>query len=219
MTRTATTAGSKTVTVKKLKAKHFANQAGLDRLQELLVKATSNPNAGQNYAMTIKRAFKSLQECKEPILTQKDALKLKFIGPAMARRICPQSTGVEVATDTSSKPNKSKATAKHKSATKGGTNGNANEENNDQSRNAVASVDSLHRKPPATGLPLVCPRPAIPSASGCNSALEASLAPMAATVKELAYAMAKEEAERLVLPPKGPWKVILLVDIREHKSK
>jgi hypothetical protein len=81
-----TTYRTTTIALAKVKAKHIANQAGLNRLQELLVKAASNPNNGQNYAITIKRALKSLQECKEPILTQKDAVKLKFIGPAMAKK-------------------------------------------------------------------------------------------------------------------------------------
>ena len=43
-----------------------------------------------HYAVTIKRALKSLQDCTEPILTQKDAMqKLKYVGPAMAKKICP----------------------------------------------------------------------------------------------------------------------------------
>jgi hypothetical protein len=62
-----TTYRTTTIALAKVKAKHIANQAGLNRLQELLVKAASNPNNGQNYAITIKRALKSLQECKEPI--------------------------------------------------------------------------------------------------------------------------------------------------------
>ena len=40
-----------------------------------------------------------------------------------------------------------------------------------------------------------------------------------ASAKEKAYNKAKKEAQHLELPPKGPWKVILLVDGREHKSK
>ena len=216
MTRTAYNAASKTVTINKVKAKHFANQAGLDRLQELLVKATSNPNAGQNYALTIKRAFKSLQECKEPILTQKDALQLKYIGPAMAKKICPQSTGVEVS-KTSSKPNKQKeklATSRSKAAANGGITNDCTNDGNNSSGASLAASGVLGRSPTR----LVCPRPSLPSTSKCASSLQASYT-AAMTVKEKAYAGAKEQAERLVLPPKGPWKVILLVDGREHKSK
>lgn len=215
MTLTTTTAASKTVTIKKVKAKHFANQAGLDRLQELLVKATSNPNAGQNYALTIKRAFKSLQDCKEPILTQKDAVKLKYIGPAMAKKICPQSTGVEVA----NKP------TRWKPANKDCVDDYEYENESDHPGTSVPAAGGAglhHKNPrPPTGLPLVCPRPAIPSVSRCTSALESfsATAGTAATVKEAAYVAAKADAENLVLPRRGPWKVILLVDNREHKSK
>lgn len=206
MPRTFTTAASKTVTISKVKAKHIANQAGLDRLQELLVKATSNPNATQNYAITIKRAFRSLQECKEPILTQKDAVKLKYIGPAMAKKICPQSTGVEV--QKTSKPKKAKAAAKSNTTSKAGNNDYENFLNN------ISGAPAATGLRPSTGLPLVCPRPSIQSTSRCNSTLESF-----STAKEEAYAAAKAEAERLVLPPRGPWKVVLLVDGREHKSK
>ena len=213
MTRTATITVNKTVTVKKVKAKHFANQAGLDRLQELLIKATSNPNGGQNYAQTIRRAFKSLQECKEPVLTQKDAMKLKYIGPAMAKRICPQSTGVEVG---GPKPTKSKATKSKQSASN--AKNNCENDENTLPSSIVANVGELYgsTRPPA-GLSLVCPRPAI-SASQGTSAVVSSCDPVA-TSKEAAYESAKAEAEQLVLPPRGPWKVTLLVDGREHKSK
>jgi len=196
-------------TITRQKAKHPANQAGLDRLQELYVKAMSNPNAGQNYAATIKRAMKSLRECKEPILTQKDAIKLKYIGPAMAKKICPQSTGV--GTSKATKPNKSKSTGKSKATTKG-----RNDENDDFHNFLSGDYDVAPSDvgPPPTGLPLVCPYPTIPSTLQRTSSFESS-----STAKEQAYTAAKAEAERLVLPPRGPWKVILLVDIREHKSK
>jgi len=75
--------------VTKVKAKHIANQAGLNRLQEYLVTTALNPNS-------IRRALQSLQECKEPILTYQDAVMLKYIGPSLAKAICPQSTGCVV---------------------------------------------------------------------------------------------------------------------------
>ena len=171
------------------------------------MKATANPNAGQNYALTIKRAFRSLQECKEPILTQKDAMKLKFVGPAMAKKICPQSTGVEVS-KASSKPNKSKATPRNKSTIQDGTSGS-----ND------LGISGRTLRGPISGPRPVCPYPSLPSNSRCTSATSNEPPIMPPTTKEKAYAFAKAQAESLVLPPVGPWKVILLVDNREHKSK
>ncbi len=208
MFRTYTTNASKTFSVDRLKAKNLANQAGLDRLQEAYVKAAANPNSGQNYAAVIKRAMRSLQECKEPILTQKDALKLKFVGQAMAKKICPQSTGV--GTSKASKQHKGKSTAKSKATTKG----RLDEDEEFINFLSEAAVAPSALGPPPTGLPLVCPHPTVRSTSRYTTTFETF-----SSAKEHAYAAAKAEAERLVLPPRGPWKVILLVDIREHKSK
>ena len=54
------------------------------------------------------------------------------------------------------------------------------------------------------------------SRSPCtNTALNSTHCPSG---KELLYERVKAEAESLVLPPRGPWKVVLLVDSRERQS-
>jgi ERCC4-type nuclease len=231
-----TTYRTTTIALAKVKAKHIANQAGLNRLQELLVKAASNPNNGQNYAITIKRALKSLQECKEPILTQKDAVKLKFIGPAMAKKICPQSTGVNTVnnttttTDDDDNNNAKKKKAIPKSKKKINTNEvDADADKSMTTTTATASImEGKQQQQPSTisrsgGIPMVCPRPAASSSSSMarSASLSSSMSfgEIGPTAKQSAYAIAKAEAEKLVLPSRGPWKVILLVDGREHKSK
>jgi ERCC4-type nuclease len=81
-TGTTATSSSKTMT-----AKCPENQEGLDRLMQVRIKAELNPNS--NLIFSIKRAMKSLQECKTPILTLAEANKLKYVGPKLARIICP----------------------------------------------------------------------------------------------------------------------------------
>ena len=238
-----TTYRTTTIALAKVKAKHIANQAGLNRLQELLVKAASNPNNGQNYAITIKRALKSLQECKEPILTQKDAVKLKFVGPAMAKKICPQSTGVntvnntttttttandvdvDVDVDDNNNAKKKKAIPKSKKK-----NNNSNNNEDDAYKSTTATATSImegiqqQQQQQQRSVPMVCPRPAssvISSSMARSASLSSSMSfgEIGPTAKQSAYALAKAEAERLVLPSRGPWKIILLIDGREHKSK
>jgi ERCC4-type nuclease len=53
-------------------------------------------------------------------------------------------------------------------------------------------------------------------ADASTTTTSTSFAPSA---KEMAYNKAKKDAQNLELPPRGPWKVILLIDGREHKSK
>ncbi|OEU14539.1 hypothetical protein FRACYDRAFT_241086 [Fragilariopsis cylindrus CCMP1102] len=232
-----TTYRTTTIALAKVKAKHIANQAGLNRLQELLVKAASNPNNGQNYAITIKRALKSLQECKEPILTQKDAVKLKFVGPAMAKKICPQSTGVNTVNNTTTTTandvdddDDNNNAKKKKAIPKSKKNNNSNNNEDDAYKSTTATATSImegiqqQQQQQQRSVPLVCPRPAssvISSSMARSPSLSSSMSfgEIGPTAKQSAYASAKAEAERLVLPSRGPWKIILLIDGREHKSK
>lgn len=66
------------------KAKCEANQQALDRLMARRVK-----HGNSKFAFTIKRAIESVQKEKEPILTNQQALALKYVGPQMANIICP----------------------------------------------------------------------------------------------------------------------------------
>jgi ERCC4-type nuclease len=169
-------ATTKTYTVQVQTSKAFCseNQAALDRLQEALIKAQSQGN--NNYLLTIRRAFKSLKECNQPITTQKEALQLKYVGTALARIICPNLTGSGVTPNNPSK--KKKAAPKVVVAPE-------------------RPIRSLHEE--------------------CSAPIDAS--GMGPSAKEKAYAKAKQEAETLQLPPKGPWKVILIIDGRERQSK
>ena len=176
-----------TTTVKPVKAKCEENQDGLNRLQEVLVKAQSNGNV--NYSFTLSRAIKSLKDCAEPIRSQKDACKLKFIGPSIAKVICPLYT-----TSSASKP----------SPASSGTETNTQTNNNTKKRKAAATTA-------ATASAIVAPakKPA-PSSEPTEFVL---------STKQKTYNKAKQDAENLILPRNGPWKVILLVDGREQKSQ
>jgi ERCC4-type nuclease len=176
---TTSRSGVLTVTtiVKPIKAKCNDNQDGLDRLQAAMVKAQSSGNV--NYSVTLSRAIKSLKDCPEPIRTQKDACKLKYIGPAIAKTICPSYHG---ATSSTSKPSPKTA-------------------NTSTKRKAAASAGAI------VG-------PAKKLAPASNEPVKFVL-----SAKQKAYDKAKREAENLTLPPKGRWKVILLVDGREVRSK
>ena len=87
-----------------LVAKHPANQAALDRLAEKRAKVAPT----SNYTYTLKRAMESLKKCKEPIVTNKDALALPGVGPALAQIIAPlevlRPAGVDSTTTARSKP-------------------------------------------------------------------------------------------------------------------
>lgn len=65
------------------KAKHSANQAALDRLVEQRI------NSSDRYAITLKRAIDSVQNCTTPITTHQEACQLKYVGSHCATLICP----------------------------------------------------------------------------------------------------------------------------------
>jgi ERCC4-type nuclease len=134
------------------------NQAGLDRLMEVLIKAERKANSNSNNKCSIQRAMRSLQVCTTPIMTLTEAKQLKDIGPGFARIICPFTEEVvapPIATGTTAASRKSKRSE---------------------------------------------PEPDSPPK------------------KQKAYDKAKETAVNLALPV-APWKVVLIVDDREHESK
>ena len=214
-----------------------------------------------HYAVTIKRALKSLQDCTEPILTQKDAMqKLKYVGPAMAKKICPSLSvaavagGGEKGTESNKKQQQQKkkkvtmATAKktlnnNNNNNNGGDSASENDSDSDDAidqqqkayhQNTTTST-STHTTSTGTAnimsiddrslrlrsIPMVCPVPAISlMANGNNSSDNSHNKTSTMTAKQIAYRVAKTDAETIVLPQYGlSWKVILLIDSREHKSK
>lgn len=152
-----------TVQSKQLKAKNPANQTALEKLLEVQENAASNSNS--NFIFTVKKAVKSLQTCPTAITTREEACKLKYVGPSLAKVICP--TVLTTPTNASEPNVVTKVSRKRKQATS----------------TAALKVDQGPSK------------------------------------KEKAYHVEKSAAESLDVSKCGPWKVVLIVDGREHKSK
>eukprot|EP00980_Cylindrotheca_fusiformis_P007135 scaffold1501_cov130-Cylindrotheca_fusiformis.AAC.4 len=169
--RTTSTVQSK----QKLKAKNPENQAVLDKLLEVQEKASSNSNS--NYIFAVKRAVKSLQSCPTPITTRQEACQLKYVGPALAKIICP----TQLKTPTSSCDPVVAANPTSRKRTQAA------------SSNSVTSVTS-------------------------NNNTATRVQQHGPTKKEKTYQTEKQKAESLDVSKCGPWKVILIVDGREHKS-
>lgn len=68
----------------KKKCKNSANQAALDRLYELKEKS-----ANAKFMHTVSRAINSLAACPDVVETRKQAVELKYVGPHIAKVICP----------------------------------------------------------------------------------------------------------------------------------
>ena len=166
--------GTVVVKVKPVTAKNPANQEAVDRLNEARIKAEKNPNS--NYVFTVKRALKTLADCKTPITTLSEANALKYVGPRIAKIILPDGGVLEA------KPQpKPRANAKKVSTTTASTTTTLK-----QQRTTERKTTMKKEQGPST--------------------------------KERNYKQAKLDAENLQLP-KAPWKVILLIDGREVKSK
>jgi ERCC4-type nuclease len=190
----ASSSVSVTVKIKPVKAACPENQDAVDRLQERLIEAQANPNS--NFVHTLRRGMVSVRECRYPITTQKQACELKNVGPSLAKIIVPSDS--------------SRAVGKRKSgeASPGGTTAKARKET--APKTIVAPVGrpqpSFQQQQPAPTIDI----------SHSTATISTASAP---TSKEKAYAKAKAEAETLVLPSKGPWKVVLVIDGRERHSK
>ena len=68
----------------KKKAKNAANQAALDRLYEV-----KDKSANTKYVHSVARAINSLAACPHAIESRKQAVELRYIGPNIAKVICP----------------------------------------------------------------------------------------------------------------------------------
>lgn len=154
----------------KKKAKNAANQAALDRLYELKEKS-----ANTKYVHTVSRAINSLAACTSAVETRKAAVELKYVGPHIAKVMCPHEapTARTISRGSSAGSNNSSPSSKKKRA--------------------------------------VRPLPTV-SAGGADVKV-ASL-----SAKQVAHDKAVEEATALKLPS-GPWKVILMLDGREHNAE
>ena len=175
------------------KAQHVDNQEALDRLQGMLERVMSSQSTSSNYVLTLKRAMNSVRNCRHPITTLDQALELKFVGERLSRVVVPTTT---TTTTTTTKAAAAVATTKKRPA---------------RTFNQSAAGEDL----PVTKK-RVRSEPSEPSSSSSSSTTATISAKTSA--KETAYETAKKQAEELILPS-GPWKVILLVDIRERKSK
>jgi ERCC4-type nuclease len=172
-----------TIAIKPVKATCPENQEALDRLQERLVKAQSNPNS--QFVHTLRRGMVSLRECRYPLMTQKQACELKNIGPALARIILPTNSSAEQNLNGTSTGGTTSNAPKKVVVAK------ATERPHQQEQQFTKAAESIVKASPS----------------------------IQTTAKEKAYDQAKRDAERLVLPPKGPWKVVLVIDARERQSQ
>ena len=239
----ATGAGIGIFPSKTRKAKCSDNQPAVERLEELLAKYS---NQQSNFIFTIRKAIKSVAECKEPITSQKQAIGLKFVGPSLAKTIVPAAA---LSSSSSSNQNDCKPSNSVESndafsglgRPPGNGNGHVNLKSEEGERKTASSSSSStagtisenvakSRKRPSTGANLlsgritkVAPPPRkiqkIVSNPVTTAATVNILASSERTHKQKAYDSAKEEAEMIVFPPNGLWKILLVVDGREHRSK
>lgn len=231
-----------TVQSKPRKAKCTANQEAVQRLEQEATKY-----AQSNYFYTIKRAVKSLAEHKEPVTTHKQAMELKFVGPALAKLIVLQSTAMAGSAmvgsaGSSSKSNKNQSGGSptsiadtdggqmkvdSKSSARAATTAPSTAAAAAAASSTTATTKSFSTKRSAAAASLlagrqtrVAPPPPRKLQKLDDDAKEAKEpVNLGCTPKQSAYHSAREEAEMLVLPSQGPWKVLLVVDGREHKSQ
>jgi len=238
----ATGAGLGNFTSKPRKAKCPDNQPAVERLEELLAKYS---NQQSNFIFTIRKAIKSVAECKEPITTQKQAIGLKFVGPSLAKTIVP-ATSSSSSTSSNGKDDKRSNSVDSNDAFIGrgnrlGDGSSQVKTKSDRGEGKTASSSTTtttsenapkSRKRPNTGANFVSGRstmvapPPPPrkiqktdSNPTTTTATTNILASSERTPKQKAYDSVKEEAEMIVFPPNGLWKILLIVDGREHRSK
>ena len=171
--------------------------------------AATNTNhrlAHSRYLLTLQRAIRSVQACDHAITTVSEAMELKFVGERLAQVIVPKvptikgSSNRTAATTTTELPTSNHPTQIQPINAISRTASTAD---------ASTAITTTTAKTTTKARKKTAPTP-----------LNDSVIAMTPTesAKELAYLKAKQLAEELVLPT-GPWKVILLVDIREHKSQ
>ena len=153
----------------KKKAKNAANQAALDRLYELKEKSAST-----KYVHTVNRALNSLAACTHKIETRQQAVALKYVGPHIAKVICPHEAPSRTISRASSVGSNSSSPSK---------------------RRAVRPLPKV-----------------------ANDNKNADVKAPSLSAKQIAYDKAVQEATSLKLPS-GPWKVILMLDGREHNAE
>ena len=195
---TRTVAGRVPTSNKAMKAKCAQNQPGLDRLQELKTR-TEEKNPNSNYVLTIHRAMKSLRDCPNEITTQKEACALKFIGPSMAKIICPRQL---------QPPSQQQQ----------------QQQEQQSQRPLVASLsqqscDQNFQQMTLAGTKATA---ATTKRNKRKATTTATTTEQGPTAKQRTYENEVKRAEEIDLSTSnmaGPWKVILLVDGREHKSK
>ncbi|KAG7369674.1 ERCC4 domain containing protein [Nitzschia inconspicua] len=146
-------------------------------------------NLNSNFVHTLRRGMVSVRECRHPILTQKEACALKNIGPTLAKVIVPPTTNPQ---------------------------GKSSNTNTNSKAPPKAIVAPMAR--PLRSLQQDSSSTAITKIDENKTTIQPSSAAVP-TAKEKAYYKAKQEAETLILPSNGPWKLILLIDGREHNSK
>jgi ERCC4-type nuclease len=192
---TTTTARPK----KGLKAKCAENQANLD----MLVEKKGQLRPADKFGYTLKRAIESLQKSKEPVASYKEALKLAYVGPAIALIMFPDIPDKD---DAAPQPRKRKAKTKETAAASSSTSPNCS--------------PTTKQPQEASNAPAAAKRSRRESGVGAGEAaiLVRSALAEKPTAKETAYQNALSQAENYK-GKKLTWRAILIVDGRERKSE
>jgi ERCC4-type nuclease len=185
---------------KGLKAKCAENQANL----EILVEKKEKLRPSDKFGFTLKRAIESLQKSKEPVTSYNEAIKLAYVGPAIASAIFPNLPGKD---DAAAQPRKRKAKkTKDTAAVSSSTSPNPSPTTKQPPEASIAPAASKRSRHAAT------------IGAGEASTLVRSALAEKPTAKELAYQNACSQAENYI-GKKLTWRAILIVDGREWKSE
>lgn len=168
------------------KAKHEANQESLDRMWEKHEQVSKQPNS--KFVYTISKAIKSLQACPVAITTTKEAKALRGVGDSIARMIIKK----QPTSDKKEAPSLSRSSSIASTAT----------------ASVATEAKSLDSDPAVKGLLKRKDPPPPPPPDGKIEVPKLS-------EKKKAYDKAVKVSEGLDVP-KGGWKVVLVVDGREH---
>ena len=203
-----------------------ANQEAFHRMYDLWQTAHQNPNS--NYAFSLRRAMRSLADCKEPIQTYKDALTLKYVGPRLAKLICPKdqvtTTTQYAATGTSTNSTNSTNSTALDDITNIATNQIWLPASLPITKSTKATNQPTKKQFKQTKLMEHNNNNNYSSSNNSTTSIEEPQPTkpkieVGPTPKQLLYDKLRREAETLVLPPNAQWKVLLLVDGREPKAQ
>lgn len=190
------------------KAVNPANQAGLERLIEKRI----NLGASDRYALTLKKAIDSLQNCETAITSHAEACKLKHVGTHCATLICPPAKERQTMRE---KTRKTKSKAATAVAAK-----------QDPADTASCSQRSVGNKSADSASPAQSLASSVASKQSRQSKRQKvmtsqQLATIAEkpTTKETNYKKAIENAQNWKSLGPLTWRVVLIIDARERQSE